>query len=394
MASIYPNFKDGKVVSFKIKAFLGRDENGRQITKCKTWTLPKPMTETKATALARKEAAVWEHDMIKEYEESQKEPTLPSLNFEEYVETVWLPVHLTEEEYRPTTIAFHTYLLKTIRPYFEGMLLEKISQKTVEQYLVYLKKEHRTKQDKPLAPKTIRHCYCTLNLILEDAVKDGYLRSNPAMNVEIPKLVKHKVDALSKEEVQTFVTALNELPLSMKTLYMLLLTTGIRRGECVGLQWRHISIENRLISIEQNVTYTAKDGVRVGLPKTGTGIRMIPLTETVTALLQAYRAEMEQAETDIMNMYLFHSTDSLYEPHNPTYVTKHLKKFMKRIGLPDMSPHDLRHTCATLMLQNGADIKSVQDMLGHTDASTTLNFYAKSNLQTMRQSADKAFGDI
>ena len=121
---------------------------------------------------------------------------------------------------------------------------------------------------------------------------------------------------------------------------------------------------------------------------------MIPLTETVTALLQAYRTEMEQTGTDIMNMYLFHSTTSLYEPHNPTYVTKHLKKFMKRIGLPDMSPHDLRHTCATLMLQNGADIKSVQDMLGHTDASTTLNFYAKSNIQTMRQSADKAFGDI
>ena len=83
---------------------------------------------------------------------------------------------------------------------------------------------------------------------------------------------------------------------------------------------------------------------------------------------------MEQSGTDIMNMYLFHSPESLYEPHDPTYFTKNLKKFMKRIGLPDMSPHDLRHTCATLMLQNGADIKSVQDMLGHSDASTTLNF--------------------
>lgn len=394
MASIYPNYKDGKVISFKIKAFLGRDENGKQITKCKTWTLPKPMSEQKATALARKEAAVWEHDIIKEYENSQKEPTLPSLNFEEYVDTIWLSTHLTEEAYRPTTIAFHTYLLKIILPYFEGMSLEKISQKTVEQYLAYLKKTHRTKQGKPLAPKTIRHCYCTLNLILKDAVKDGYLRSNPAANAEIPKLVKHKVDALSKEEVQTFAAALNELPLSLKTMYMLLLTTGMRRGECVGLQWRHISIENRLISVEQNVTYTVQDGVTVGLPKTSTGIRMIPLTETVTALLQIYRTEMEQTGTDIMSMYLFHSADSLYEPRNPTYVTKYLKKFMKRVGLPDMSPHDLRHTCATLMLQNGADIKSVQDMLGHSDASTTLNFYAKSNIQTMRQSADKAFGDI
>ena len=128
------------------------------------------------------------------------------------------------------------------------------------------------------------------------------------MKVEIPKLVKHKVDALSKEKVQTFVTALNELPLSMKTLYMLLLTTGMRRGECVGLQWRHISMENRLISVEQNVTYTVQDGVTVGLPKTSTGIRMIPLTETVTALLQIYRTEMEQAGTDIMKRVVVQRT--------------------------------------------------------------------------------------
>ena len=343
MASIYPNYRDGKVISFKIKAFLGRDKNGRQITKCKTWTLPKPMSETKATALARNEAAVWEHGIMEEYENSMKESSLPELSFEAYVENVWIPSHLTKEEYRPTTIAFHKYLLKNIQPYFEGISLDKITQKTVEQYITYMKKSHRTKQGKTLSPKTIRHCYCTLNLILRDAVKDGYLHDNPATKAEIPKLIKHKVDALSKEEVKIFVTALNELPMQLKTMYMLLLTTGMRRGECIGLMWRHISIENRLISVEQNVTYTVQTGVQIGLPKTGSGIRMIPITEAVAILLNEYRTEMEQSGTDIMNMYLFHSPESLYEPHDPTYFTKNLKKFMKRIGLPDMSPHDLRH---------------------------------------------------
>ena len=133
MASIYPNYRDGKVISFKIKAFLGRDKNGRQITKCKTWTLPKPMSETKATALARNEAAVWEHGIMEEYENSMKESSLPELSFEAYVENVWIPSHLTKEEYRPTTIAFHKYLLKNIQPYFEGISLDKITQKTVEQ---------------------------------------------------------------------------------------------------------------------------------------------------------------------------------------------------------------------------------------------------------------------
>ena len=89
--------------------------------------------------------------------------------------------------------------------------------------------------------------------------------------------------------------------------------------------------------------------------------------------------------------FLFPSQSSPYQPHDPTYITKHMKRFMKRIGLPDMSPHDLRHTCASLLLQSGADIKSVQDILGHADASTTLNFYVRASIEAMRVSTQKAF---
>ena len=89
--------------------------------------------------------------------------------------------------------------------------------------------------------------------------------------------------------------------------------------------------------------------------------------------------------------FLFHSEKSVLQPHEPTYITKHLKKFMKQIGLPDISPHDLRYTCATVLLQNGADIKSVQDILGHTEASITLNFYVNSDIESMRNSVEKAF---
>ena len=88
---------------------------------------------------------------------------------------------------------------------------------------------------------------------------------------------------------------------------------------------------------------------------------------------------------------IFHSETSPFYPHHPDFATDHLKKFMKKIGLPDMSPHDLRHTCASLLLQSGADIKSVQDILGHADASTTLNFYVKSDMNNMRRATTNAF---
>ena len=106
-------------------------------------------------------------------------------------------------------------------------------------------------------------------------------------------------------------------------MYTLLLTTGIRRGECFGLQWQDVGFINKSIHIERSVTYTFMSGIV--------------------------------------------------------------------IGLPDMSPHDLRHTCASLLLQSGADIKSVQDILGHADASTTLNFYVKSDMNNMRTATANAF---
>ena len=128
-------------------------------------------------------------------------------------------------------------------------------------------------------------------------------------------------------------------------------------------------------------------GIVVGLPKTEAGIRDIPLTDGMMKLLQEYQKEENAAAT----AYVFHSETSPFDPHHPDFVTGHLKKFMKKINLPDMSPHDLRHTCASLLLQSGADIKSVQDILGHADASTTLNFYVKSDMNNMRRATANAF---
>ena len=87
--------------------------------------------------------------------------------------------------------------------------------------------------------------------------------------------------------------------------------------------------------------------------------------------------------------FLFPGTNGLFTPRNPDAITRRVKRFMKSHGLPDLSPHDLRHSCATLLLMNGADIKSVQQMLGHASASTTLNFYVRSDLSQMRLATEK-----
>ena len=387
MATIYPNRKDGKIVSFKFKVFLGKEASGKHIVKCKTWTPDGEMTEKKLRALAEKEAILFEYEAAARYEEEQKRFKPSEITFADFVEQVWLPSKINMDEVRTTTIVFHKSMLKIILPYFQGKQLKEITDKDITKYLDYLRKDYCSAKKKPLAPKSVRHHYCTLNLIFSYAVKLDYIEKNPLAKVDTPKLVKHKVNALSKAETQIFIQEIQKLPLWLKTMYNLLLTTGIRRGECFGLQWQDVDFINKSIHIERSVTYTSMSGIVIGLPKTDAGIREIPLTDGMINLLQEYKSKENAAAT----AFVFHSETSPFDPHHPDFATDHLKKFMKKIGLPDMSPHDLRHTCASLLLQSGADIKSVQDILGHADASTTLNFYVKSDMANMRTATANAF---
>ena len=391
MASIYPTYKDGKIVSFKFKAFLGKDQNGKQIFKCSTWYPDKPMSEKKMLSCAQREAILWENSLYDENEKTQEISCSQPISFREFVETKWIPAELNNNEHRNSTIVFRRYLLLVILDYLGEFPLTGIDDRRVGEYLDYLKNTYKTKQNKHPSKQTIRHHYCTLNLIFDYAVKQKYITTNPMKATDVPKLAKHKVDAFSKEEVRIFIKAIESLSLQQRLMYELLVTTGIRRGECFGLQWGDIDFTNKTICIERNVTYTAQNGITVGLPKTATSIRKIPITERVLALLTNYKTSEEKLFLLTNETFLFHADTSPLLPRDPTYITKHMKKFIKKIGLPDMSPHDLRHTCATILLESGADIKSVQDILGHADASTTLNYYVRSNIETMRNATEKAF---
>lgn len=399
MASITQNKKNGKVISYKFKACVGRDEFGKQIFRCTTWKAPEGLIPSRAEKAAQKAAAEWEQKARAEYEKDLRNPerikermTAKSrTEFSDFVHNTWFPICICDGEHKPTTVAFNKHISNTIADYFSGKAIQTLSGTDIQKYLIYLRTEYKSPQGKPLAPKTIRHHYATLANIFSYAMKQEIILKNPMDKVDCPKTQKKKVDAFTEEQARTFFGYLDECPMDFRCMLNLLITTGIRRGELMGLQWGDFDFDSYVISVNRNVTYTPDSGIVVSTPKTECSLRQIPLMPSVAALLLEFRNGAEWNKQD----YLFPKDGNPALARDPNSITRRVKRFMKLHDLPDMSPHDLRHTCATLLLSNGADIKSVSEILGHTDASTTLNFYVRSDLKQMKAATDKfanAFG--
>lgn len=407
MAAITENKKNGKTVSYRIVVSLGRDEHGKQIRRIKTWTPPENTSPSKARKTVEKIALDWESELRSEQEKEQAAKAqgiayaIPADkrhdDFCSFINDVWLPLHVYGGNCKPTTIAFYKNISKIITDYFSGYIMQEVTPIHIQKYLIYLQTTYKTPQGNPLSPKSVRHHYGTLTNIFGYADRQEMIVKNPMQRVDAPQKVKKSVDALTHEQAVRFFNTLPSCDLDFRCMLHLFITTGIRRGECLGLKWRDLDESRSTIKIERNVVYTPQSGIAVNTPKTAAGIRTVPVMSSTLLLLQQLK-EQRQAEhphTILAESFIFPGDADIFSPRDPNAVTRRVKRFMKLNGLPDMSPHDLRHSCATLLLSSGADIKSVQEILGHSDASTTLNFYVKSDLKQMQNATEKyaeAFG--
>lgn len=398
MANLRENKKNGKIISYRFTVCLERDKHGKQVRKYTTWTPPDGLPPTKARRAAERAAEDWEEEVRAEYQKEKAQGSAYRLppekrhdDFVEFIERVWLPLEVYGGNRKPTTAVFYEHIAKHITEYFNGMVLQDISPIDIQKYFVYLRTKYRTKQGNPLSAQSLRHQYVTLNSMFSYAEKQEMITKNPMHKVDPPKKERKPVDALTQEQAARFFRLLPDCPLDFRCILYLLITTGIRRGECMGLKWDDIDEEAGTLSVSRSITYTPESGVVVSTPKTANGVRMIPLMSSALHLLRQMKTETQQAHpnTILKGAFIFPKGNEIFTPRDPNSVTRRVKRFMRNNGFPDLSPHDLRHSCATLLLAQGADIKSVQEILGHADASTTLNFYVKADLRQMQAATEK-----
>lgn len=232
-------------------------------------------------------------------------------------------------------------------------------------------------------PNTVIHYHAIIHSALKYAVKTDMLVQNVADKVDRPKKNSFQPVFLSAEEMQKMFEALRgtklELPVLVAAFY------GFRRGEVLGLKWDAIDFERGTISVIRTVTTITLDGKQTEIEqqsaKTKSSLRTLPLIGSFREYFLQVKEAQELNEQICGNCYNheydgFVFVDELGERMRANYLTSAFPKFLESHGLRRMRFHDLRHSCASLLLANGVPLKHIQEWLGHSDFTTTANIYA------------------
>ncbi len=259
---------------------------------------------------------------------------------------------------------------------------------------VHVRRFYREKLDSGLAPATVHKMHLVLHKALAQAVSDGLVPRNAAQGVKVPQTRCKEIRPLTPEQTRLLLDAARGDRL--EALYALAVNTGLRQGELLALKWENVELEYGVLRVRH--TLTRKRGkVTLGEPKTKKSRRSVKLTPAAVAALQAHLARQLEEMERMGSLYrpgglvFANEVGGLINPSN--LRNRSFARLLQRASLPpDTRFHDLRHTCATLLLSRNVNPKIVSEMLGHSSIAITLDTYSHV-LPTMQESAIRALED-
>ena len=272
-----------------------------------------------------------------------------------------------------------------IIPYFENkrLKLSAVNRDVIQEYINVKSENGRLDGKGSLSPKTMKTHKLILQLAFKEAMKDELIVKNPCEYVTLPKMQRREATFYTIGQLNDLFAAVKDEPLF--PLIYLTVIYGLRRSEVLGLKWDSVNFEQKSVTIKHTVVRYF-DVVEKDSTKTASSFRTYPMTEDVERLLVKLKnCEAENkalfGKEYCQNDYIFKWADG--KPYAPDYITSKFSKLLKKYNLPHIRFHDLRHSCASLLIANGFTLKDVQEWLGHSDFRITANIYA--HLDTKRK---------
>lgn len=251
-------------------------------------------------------------------------------------------------------------------------------------------------EQKALADKTILHYHRFLSSMFTTAVQWQVLLRNPCDRIKPPKVAHKEARYLDEKQTAQMLQLLQNESLEYRTIILLLIYSGMRRGELCGLRWTDIDWDQSLIHITRSSLYLPERGVFEDTTKNYSSQRVIKLPVKVFQMLELYRDWQQERRRKLGPEWpetgrIFTQKDG--KPIHPNTVTGWFANFVEKNGLPQVSIHSLRHTNATLLIAGGTNIRTVSNRLGHAQTSTTSNIYAHA-IRSADEAASKVLDDL
>ena len=295
----------------------------------------------------------------------------------------WLDGYATPRLRESTMTGYRSYAEQYVKPLLGNKKMISITTTDIQRMYTKLKKEGRVREHpelgRQLAASTVRRIHTMLHRALADAVRAHIIPCNPAEGMTLPKLDHAAKRVLTDQELDNFMEAIQADPLWHDFFYTEL-TTGLRRGEICGLMWSDFDEREGTLKISRTLHREKGGRLVAGDTKTYAGTRKIVLPPSTAELLQGRKKES-------FSPWIFHDSLHPERPTSPEAAYRKLKKLLKQAGLPDIPFHGLRHTFSSHALASGVDPKTLSGILGHTDASFTLNTYTHVTTDMQRQAS-------
>lgn len=374
------HLQDKKGYFYAVLSYKGADNKRK--TKWFATGLPVKGNKKKAETFLQEMRRTFEIPLA-----DQPEPKDGDELFADYLQR-WLQI--AKSTVAITTYSSYSGLLRNpIDPWFrkKKIKLKSLTAGDIQEF--YLEQGKRVK------PNTVIHYHAILHRALKYAVKTDLIPTNPADKVDRPRKNAYQAGFYSEQEFANLFAALDgdliEVPVKLSAFY------GLRRSEVMGLRWDAIDFERNTITIRHTVTGCCVDGkytiVAADSTKTRSSRRTLPLVTPVRDMLLKLREKRAEERKLCGKSYCREYADyiclnAIGERIKPAYLSNRFSKVLERNGLRHIRFHDLRHSCATLLLAHHISLKQIQEWLGHSDFSTTANIYAHMDAESKQRSAE------